>query len=92
MEYDLYYLNKVHWTSTYNSSRKYETIARIKLVLYALTKFLSTKHVNHHLENILKSQLLEKTKLYFEDKISEEQSRLTGNGQLLARTLAREAW
>jgi len=58
------------------SGRNYETIAHGKVILYALKHFLSTKQVNHHLENILKRLLLEKNKLYFHEKITEEQSRL----------------
>ena len=59
------------------SGRNYGTIAQGKVILYALKNFLSTQQVNHHLENILKRILLEKYKVYFEDKVTEEENRLT---------------
>ena len=59
------------------SSRNYGTIAQGKVILYILKNFLSTQQVNHHLENILKGILLEKHKVYFEDKVTEQQNRLT---------------
>ncbi|CAF3087472.1 unnamed protein product [Rotaria sp. Silwood2] len=59
------------------SGRNYDTIAPGKVIIFALKNFLSTQNVHHHLENILKRLLLEKYKLYFEIKVTEEQSRLT---------------
>jgi hypothetical protein len=53
-------LNPFYSATNALSGRKYETIARGKVVPYALMNFLSTEQVNHHLEMILKRQLLEK--------------------------------
>ncbi|CAF1171666.1 unnamed protein product [Rotaria sp. Silwood1] len=58
------------------SARNYATIAPGKVIVFELKNFLSTRNVYHHLENILKSQLLKKYTLYFEVKVTEEQSRL----------------
>jgi hypothetical protein len=58
------------------SGRNYETITQIKVVHFALNNFLRKYHASDHLANILKRHLFAKLVLYFEVKISREQSEL----------------